>query len=514
MASETTAASEGGQSPEMKSQIEDSYGRIVTSSSLIGGSQVIGLVLGLFRAKLAAVLIGAEGVGLAALFQGILTVGSTLFGLGLQQSGAREIASAQAEGNQQKISRTICLVRRLAWCTGLAGLILTVVLANGISKISLGTGEHCWDIAILGFAILLCNLTNSEQAAIQGTRQIGKLAAAGIWSGIWGTVATIACYLWFGISGVAPAIAALAAVTWTCTRVATKNIPLVPITLTWEESKAQIKRLLQLGIALALNGILVSVVAYITRILIFERYGLAGVGVFSAAYSLSAMFVGFVLSAMGADYYPALTARVENPQKMAELINQQTEVGTLLAFPGLLGTFLLAPLLLSMAYTSDFADGANLLRWFIVGCFGRVLSWPLGYCILALGKGNLYLFTETAFNIFQILSVWVGLELHGLEGVAISFALTNFLYIVAILFITNTLIGFHWTNRVWKKIIWMCVLGAIGLLAISFLTTTFQVILGSGLTALAGLYCLRQLTYLVPETHPLRRLTRAITPVV
>jgi antigen flippase len=510
MSFETEARIPGERSSSESARPEDSYGRIVTSSSLIGGSQVIGLVLGLFRAKLAALLIGAEGVGLNALLQGIMTLGSTLCGFGLQQSGAREVAAAYADNNRQQLARTVHLIRRLAWWTGGLGLVFAVCFATAISEFNFGTPDHGREIALLGFAILLGNLTTSESAAIQGTRQIAQLAKVGIWSGILGTLLTLGCYLWLGINGVAPALVAVAGVTWGLTRLASRSVPLEPVSLSWGETKTQTKHLLQLGFALAINGIMVSGVAYSTRYLINQYHGLDGVGLFSAAFALSGMFVGFVLSAMSADFYPALTARANDFPRMVELINQQTQVALLLAFPGLLGTLILAPIGLTLFYSPEFAAAEDLLRWFIIGCFGRVLSWPLGYCILAQGNGKLFLFVETCFNALHLVLVWLGLAFSSLTSVAIAFAAANFLYVLGMLLVTNRSIGFSWSAPIRRQLAWMCPLGGIGFFATSLPFDPPATIIGCLSTVLIALVCLRQITNLVGPNHPVSRLLQRL----
>jgi antigen flippase len=508
MPSETEACPQGKNTSSESSQAEDSYGRIVTSSSLIGGSQVIGLVLGLFRAKLAAILIGAEGVGLNALLQGIMTLGSTLCGFGLQQSGAREVAAAYADNNRQQLSRTVHLIRRLAWWTGGLGLALAICFATPISEFNFGTPDHRWEIALLGFAILLGNLTTSESAVIQGTRQIGKLAKVGVWSGILGTLLTLGFYLWLGVNGVAPALIAVAAVTWGLTRFASRSIALEPASINWGETKQQTKHLLQFGLAFAINGVMVSCVAYLTRYLVNEHYGLDGVGLFSAAFALSGMFVGFVLSAMSADYYPALTARASDFPRMAELINQQTQVALLLAFPGLLGTLFLAPIGLTLFYSAEFAAAESMLRWFIIGCFAKVLSWPIGFSVLAQGNTKIFLFVESFFNVLHLGLVWLGICLFGLDGVAMAFALVNVLYVLAMLLVTSKSINFTWSAPTRRQLTWMCPIGALGFLAASYPFHIITTTVGCFTSVLFGLICLQRIACLVDSNHRVNRLLR------
>jgi probable addiction module antidote protein len=96
--------------------------------------------------------------------------------------------------------------------------------------------------------------------------------------------------------------------------------------------------------------------------------------------------VNFVLGAMAADYYPRLTGVTTNKDKMGRLVNEQTEIAILLALPGLLFTLAFAPWLLEILYSREFINATALLHWFILGCMARVISWPLGFVMLALGK--------------------------------------------------------------------------------------------------------------------------------
>ena len=66
---------------------------------MIGGSQVINVVLAIVRTKGLAVLLGPSGVGLIGLYQGITSMVGTLAGMGIGNSGVRQIAEAAASGD-------------------------------------------------------------------------------------------------------------------------------------------------------------------------------------------------------------------------------------------------------------------------------------------------------------------------------------------------------------------------------------------------------------------------------
>jgi PST family polysaccharide transporter len=220
------------------------------------------------------------------------------------------------------------------------------------------------------------------------------------------------------------------------------------------------------------------------------------------------MFVNFVLGAMGADYYPRLTGVASDKPAMVRMVNEQTEIGLLLALPGLLATMALAPWILQIFYTREFLGAVELLQWFILGCLGRVISWPLGFVMLALNKGRWYLLTETSFNIVHVAFIALGLELYGIEGVAIAFFVMYVGYIAAVYLVSRHLISFKWSAECTRLcLLPFPVLGAI-ITASRLLPIWPATLIGLSLTIFASVLCLRGLAARVGSQH---RIVRAIT---
>jgi PST family polysaccharide transporter len=219
------------------------------------------------------------------------------------------------------------------------------------------------------------------------------------------------------------------------------------------------------------------------------------------------MFVGFVLGAMGADYFPRLTSAALDKPAMHRMVNEQTEIGLLLALPGLLATLALAPWILQMFYAREFLGAVGLLQWFVLGCLGRVISWPLGYVMLALGKGRWYLLTETSFNLVHAALIALGLHLYGLEGVAAAFPAMYTGYIVTTYLVSRHLIGFKWSAEcTWLGLLALAALGAV-FVAARMMPIWPATVFGLSLTLFATLLCLRRLARRVGPDH---RIVRAI----
>ena len=153
---------------------------------------------------------------------------------------------------------------------------------------------------------------------------------------------------------------------------------------------------------------------------------------------------------MGTDYYPRLTAVAHDDKLMCEAVNTQTEIALLLAVPGLAATIIFAPLVITIFYSGKFDAAADILRWSVYGVFGRVVSWPLGFIMLAKGMGKIFFCTETFANAFYVAAIWLCTKLWGLPGTGIAFLMMYIAYTIVVYVVGYATIRTTWNsaNRV------------------------------------------------------------------
>ena len=487
-----------------------SYTQILKSSSLIGGAQGINLLLGMVRMKFAAVLIGPLGVGLVGTYQAIQGMVSTVAGLGIQSSAVRDVAEAADKGDKETIGRTVLTLRRICWFTGLTGALAMAALSVPLSRYTFGTRDHALEIALLGVVVLFGNIKGGQMALIQGMRHIGDLARLNVIGSLAGTVVMVILYTWLGLRGIIPALLLLALVQLIATWCFARRIPVLRVEMSWLESLRASGGMLRLGLAFMWNGLLLAIIAYLTRTFIAHDFSLEAVGIFTAAFSLSGMFVNFILGAMGADYYPRLAAVSHDHGTMNRLVNEQIEIGLLLAVPGLLATLTLAPWIIRVFFSSEFLHAADLLQWFILGCLGRVIGWPMGFIVLALGKGFLFATTQTIFNIIHLVLIWCGLVAFGLEGVSMAFFTLYLITPTATFLIVRHLTGFAWSSATRRLILALLPIVALVFIASRLLIPWQATGIGVALTTVASVFCLRGLVARIGHDH---RIVRAVCRV-
>lgn len=468
-----------------------SYGQILKSSSIIGGAQGINYLIGMVRTKLVAVLLGPSGVGLVGLYVSATGLVGILAGLGIGSSGVREVAEAHASGDPKRVARTVKTLRRACWFTGIFGWLLTATLSYPLSLWTFGSTERMAAVALLGATVLVGAISGGQCALVQGTRRISDLAKLNVLGVIAGTVVAVAIYAWLGVDGIVPVLITSACINLAFSWWFARRIQLTSVELPWSETWHHSKRLVGMGLAFMWSGVLTAAVGLAIRSFIVRQLGLEANGIYQAAWAISGMFAGFILGAMGTDFYPRLTAVANDHEQVNRLVNEQTEIGVLLALPGLLGTLTFAPWIMHLFYSARFLPGAEMLPWFVLGIFGRVVSWPMSFILLAKGASRWFAITETGANAILLGVTLILLHTCGLWGVALAFAILYSIYALCMVWLSNHLTGFSWSRTTIRLLTIATVLVACGFAAQHWIAGPVSMICGSFLTAFASLISLR-----------------------
>ena len=482
----------------------DSYATIVKSSSIIGGSAAINMVIGMASAKAGAVFLGPDGVGLLKIYGSSLALVRTFSGLGIGTSGVREIADAIGSKEPDRIGRMVQILRKMCWLTGLFGWLIAAIFAYPLSVWAFNSPEFAVPLAILGVTMLLGAISGGQVAFLQGSRRIADMAKINVYSAIASTAISICLYWQLGMKGIVPALALGAVVTLLISWLYARKVP-VPghAQVSWIAAIKDSKRLVSLGIAFMWSALLVSIVGLITNALIVRNLGMEANGYYGAAWALSGMFANFILGAMGADFCPRLTAVQNNHPMVCKLVNEQTEIGILLALPGLIATLFFAPLAITLFYTKEFLVAAELLPWLVLGVFGKITSWPMGFVLIAKGASKWFAGTETIFNLFYLGLLTAGLFLFGLHGLAASFFVLYIAYNLFMYFVSRRMIQFSWSRSVWRLLGVSSLLIFAGFALSFFLSETQNYIAGTCCLIIGTLFSFRGLALRLGRNHRL-----------
>ena len=410
---------------------------------IIGSAQVINIIISIVRMKVLAVLLGPGGVGLLSIYNSLLDMVQQTAGLGMGSSGIREIASSR--GDEATLSR----VRRVLFAAhllqGTLAMLAVWLLRDGIAIWLFGDAVRATEVGLIGIAILLSLLACAQTALLQGLRKIDDLGRVTVIGAFVGTLAGLAAVWLQGESGliwfilVQPLAAVLIALHYT-RRLPKPTAARLTLVETWEVWKPMAK----LGAAFMLGGLATAATLLLVRGRISQELGLDAAGHFAAAWGITMTYVGFLLGAMGADYYPRLAEVIHDKVAAVRLMNDQAQLGLAIGGPVLLLLIGLAPWVIALFYSDEFGPAVTLLQWQTVGNVFKIASWALGFSIVASARSKTFLLVQVNFNILFLLMFWPTLASFGIIAAGPAFSIAYILHFALLYLIVHRIFQFRW----------------------------------------------------------------------
>lgn len=472
------------------------YSQILKSTSLIGGASVINIGIGIVRTKAMALLLGPAGFGLMGLFGSIVDLAVSIVGMGINSSGVRQIAESVGSGDTERIARTAAILRRTSVVLGIIGAVVLVLFSGQISTFTFGTDQKTAAVALLSLAVFFRLISAGQGALIQGMRRISDLAKMGVLGAFFGTVTSIALVYFLREDGVVPSLIAIAAMSigtswWYSRKVQIESPP-----MTASQVRQETASLLKLGFAFMASGFLMMGAAYAVRLMVVRMVGIEAAGFYQAAWTLGGLYVGFILQAMGADFYPRLTAVANDNALCNRMVNEQAQISMLLAGPGVLATLTFSSVVLSTFYSFEFEAAVDVLRWICLGATLQVMTWPMGFIIVAKNEQNIFFWAELAWTVVNVGLSWICINAFGLNGAGMAFFGSYIFHALLIYPIVRRLSGFRWSPANGKTVLVFFPLIGMVFSGFQLVPIWLAVSVGTLVVLLSGVYSVRALVNL------------------
>lgn len=457
--------------------------------AVIGSAQAVNILISILRMKVLAILLGPTGVGLLSIYNSLMGMVGTAAGLGMGSSGVRQIASVKGEEQELSRVRRVLLVAHLV--QGVFAMVAVWLLRAQISEWLFDDRSYATEVGLISLAILLTLLGTAQTTLLQGMRRIGDLGRVTVLSAFVGTIAGLAAVWFYGEPGLIWFVVFQPLATIV---IAVRYISRLPRPTAAHPSAAEIwgvwKPMAKLGAAFMLGGLATTATLLLVRSLITQELGLEAAGHFAAAWGITMTYVGFLLGAMAADYYPRLTEVINDRAAATRLMNDQAQLGLAIGGPFLLLLIGLAPWAVTLLYSAEFAPAVELLQWQTLGNVFKLASWALAFSIVAAARSKTFFLMELTFNIVFLAMVWWLLPVLGLQVAAIAFLVGYVVYFATVNIIARSLQGFRWQYlSIWLLALHVTL--ALALLIFARIAPQTAAIVSVGLALVTGLFGLR-----------------------
>lgn len=471
-----------------------SYGNIFKTTFLFGFVQLFKAVIGVVKNKIAAVLIGAEGMGVLGIFSTTLLMIQTGAGLGVNQSAVRDISEANGSGDYNKFSKIISITNKVILYTGLLGCATTLVLSYWLSYWTFGDNAHIISYCILSLVVAFNIVNDSKQAILKGMRQLRSLAKASMIGSATGLLLTAPLYYFFGIDGIVPELLIAAIITVLVSDYYVRKIQYDKQTLSVSDLYKESKPMIQMGIALMTVTFLQTIVAFVINAYIRSKGGLEDVGYYSAGTVITNSYFGLIVSALMTDYYPRIAAVNKDNNALQEELNKQSIVSIILCCPMFVLFISLLPVFISILYSSSFLPAVDFVKWSVFGTMITVCSNQVDMILVAKFQTKVFLIICIIFRFIQIV-LCVGLySIYGLEGLGFSYFLLGILHMTIMCITVYKLYGITFNSTFVKIAFGVCFMVVLSSSLSNIETLKIRVFLSGALVLLSIAY-----TYVVTK---------------
>lgn len=419
-----------------------SYRQILRSTGIVGGAQIINILIGIIRNKLTAILLGSVGIGLISIYQSTLDLIKSISTLGIETSGVREVA--QAKDNREDLLLTISAIRRWVVIFATIGVAICLLGSPLISKWIFETDEHWASVALLSVCVFFTILSAGEVVVLQGIREITSLVKAGMLWNLCGLIIAISFYWIWGLKSIASVFVVVSIVTFLWYLYFRKKLNIKTTNLSSAILITKGKQMLRIGAYIVIAAIQTELTLFIVKTYIINKSGLNDLGLVQATRTISSVYLTLILGAMAADFYPRLSNIIKNNTQVRRLVNEQVHILILISTPVIIVLLMFSKIILQLLYSSSFESATTLLNWRLLALFFKIVSWALGFTLLAKGKGFIFLVTDTAFSIVYLICCFYLFPTMGIDAIGVSFLVGYIVYISCVYCATYRVVSFRW----------------------------------------------------------------------
>lgn len=406
-------------------------------TAIMSSATVIILFFNLLKSKAFAIILGPSGVGLYSILISLYTTIISLTSITSGGSIVKKIAEANSNDDKSKLYYIKNVFSIINLSIGFLLAIIIFIFSDMLSQYAFNSLVYSLEIKLLGFIIIVAMFAEFWQSWLNGLREVKIIAKIRVFSTIISGFLAIGYVYIYKIDGVIYSILSVPIVTFFIAGyffVRVTKIPPFSFSLSFKKYSHEITDIFKVGLALLLIAMLFHIGVYVNRSIISSELGIASVGIFFAAWTISMSYLDVFLSSLSVDYYPRLSENKDDIEHSMKIVNEQLFFSLLISFPIVIFVYIYAPNLIEILYSKDFIDGASILRWQIIGDIFKVFVWIFGFVFIAQNNLKYSLLIQIIWVFTYTVILFFGLPFFGLVLTGISFLATYFLTFLVSLF--------------------------------------------------------------------------------
>ncbi|MBN1265957.1 MAG: oligosaccharide flippase family protein [Anaerolineales bacterium] len=464
---------------------------LVRFTAISSVSFLVNMGMLMLRAKVLAVLLEPEGVGLLSQINTLDGMLSTFASIGIGYGITNLIARAAAAGEPcetANIYRTGFLLSLIlgSLCTG-----LLVLLAHPLSTLLLGTSQLAIFFYMIAAAYPLKFLTGLFSSTLNGYKEINALAWVKGIVAVLGVIFMVGLAWFYGVTGAVLGITAWAVVALIVNRVFLYRSQGIRGDLANRGAfRADLAgEIIRFGsvnlIVLVLNYLAVLTL----RSQVIHVLGSGQNGIYQVVWAMSSQYLLLIPQSLWVYSFPRISETLKTPEVVRLEMGRILRLGLLLFIPAVFLILANRELIILMLYTEQFLPAADLFKVQVWGDLFHFILWWVMLPLFARRKFVLIFFLELLRSLgYIVLGLWL-LPVSGLAGISVGYTMINVVAVVAAAILVHRVSDYREIRKNLKFVLWAAVLYIISLVlpqngwglsgSLLIITGWFYVVLGA-----------------------------------
>lgn len=398
---------------------------ILKSTGIFGIAHLVKIVTKIVTNKIAAIYLGAIGIGIIGIVENLLSILFGLVNFGLSSSSVREIALLSNDDvtSKAKEARMIKVIYYWSLFSGFLGFLIFIATSYSFFQNTYPKDSSCFWFLTLGFYFVFFALFSTRMAVLQAKREIKKMVRIQIYSSISHMIIAVICYYFFGLNGIAMVILFATFFSFLFVYFGTKHIKMATEPISVKQAFSEGLPMVKIGLILSVGAIINQVAFYVIRLFLKDFMSLESLGIFQVSYTILIGYLGIIFIVMSNDFYPQLCNLEKDKMIFEKYINEQTQLALYLVVPLVMLMYVIAPQLITLLYANTFLDVLLILQVALSGLILKTLAWPIGFISLVKGNKKLFFKQNLLSDIINVVFSIVLTKYFGLKGLGIAFSL-------------------------------------------------------------------------------------------
>lgn len=415
-----------------------SSSELVNISIFTGSATIVKLFTAFFTAKIIAIHLGPEGLGLLGQLSSFISIALVLSTGAITNGVVKYLAEYKNDLiKQKKVIKTAVNIT-LFFSTLIS--ILVILFSSFWSNILFKTNakEYNSIIIIFGFTLFFYASFSLFTAILNGLKEFKKYNFIGIWSSLIGLLFSIILVIYANIYGALLAAVSYQSIVFIIIIFYKSKIDLIK----WQTLKNSIVdktdyiKLSKFSLMAIVSSATVPVSQIIIRNYILKEIDAETVGYYEGINRLSNLYLTIITTTLSIYYLPKLS-EITNPKKLKREIFNGYKLILPATFIILILVFIFKKLVINIVFSNSFEDMESYFLPQLIGDFFKIASWLLAFQMIAKAMTKTYIISELFFSTLLVILTISLINLYGGIGSVYAYAINYFLYFILMLIIFN-----------------------------------------------------------------------------